>query len=104
MTAGCTAVICEPVFAAVNVDGQLMSRRAHTDKLDLCGRLGRPVNADPTVSAVAWSRAFRQNPPLKDPYTHPVLSCPPSSAPSLKTETTQDLKVKSAQKLTVPKA
>lgn len=81
MTVGCAAVICEPVFATVNMDGQLMSRRAHTDKLDLCGCFGRPMNADPTVSAVAWSRAFRQNPPLKDPYTHPVLSCPPPLHP-----------------------
>ena len=59
---------------------------------------------DPTVSGVTWSRAFTQNPPLKDLCTHPTLSCPPPLPPSLKIEATQDLKVKSTQKPTVPEA
>ena len=52
---------------------------SHPDKPNLYGRFRRAMNVamDPTVSGVTWSRAFTQNPPLKDPCTRPSLSCPP---------------------------
>lgn len=48
---------------------QLVSEHKHPDRLNLHGWWRRPMNVamDPTVSGVTWSRAFTQNPPLKDP-------------------------------------
>lgn len=65
------------------------------------GWLGRAVNVDPTVRGTTWSRAFRQNPMLKGlTLTRHCFGLPHLF---LKTEATQDLKVKSTQRLTVPK-
>lgn len=57
---------------------QLMLWPKHDDKLNV-GRLLRrllKVAWDPTVGGLTWSRAFTQNPPLKEPCIHPSLSCP----------------------------
>lgn len=62
------------------------------------------VVMDLTVSDVTLVKSLHtKSSPERPLYSLPIV-LPSSSAPSVKIEPTQDLKVKSAQKQTVPKA